>query len=120
MSNFCFVRLPCIAGDSREFKKLRRQLQRNLHNKVDLCVKLGLLQIFHVGRIVKNRRSVISLAWHNGFHVKATNERFATASWRCPQNLSYANFIPLFGRLRQNIAPKSVPHVQHDYFSSFN
>ena len=21
---------------------------------------------------------------------------------------------------RQNIAPKSVPHVQHDYFSSFN
>jgi len=25
-----------------------------------------------------------------------------------------------FGRLRQNIAPKSVPHMQHDYFSSFN
>ena len=24
------------------------------------------------------------------------------------------------GRLRQNIAPKSVLHVQHDYFSSFN
>ena len=22
--------------------------------------------------------------------------------------------------LRQNIAPKSVPHVQHDYFSSFS
>ena len=26
----------------------------------------------------------------------------------------------LFGRLRQKIAPKSVPHVQHDYFSSIN
>ena len=24
-----------------------------------------------------------------------------------------------FGRLRQNIAPKSVPHVQHDDISSF-
>ena len=72
MSNFCllFVCLPCIARDSREFKKLRRQLQRKLHIKVDLCVKLGLLQIFHVGRIVKDRRSVISLAWHNGFSCK--------------------------------------------------
>ena len=30
------------------------------------------------------------------------------------------NFMSSFGRLRQNIAPKSVPHVQHDYLSSFN
>ena len=30
------------------------------------------------------------------------------------------NFTSSFGRLRQNTAPKSVPHVQHDYFSSFN
>ena len=26
----------------------------------------------------------------------------------------------LFGRLRQRIPLKCVPHVQHDYFSSFN
>ena len=36
------------------------------------------------------------------------------------QNLKYENFTSSFGRLRQNIAPKSVPHVQHDYFYSFN
>ena len=39
---------------------------------------------------------------------------------RSPQNLKYENFTPLFGGLRQQIAPKSVPHVQHDYFSLFN
>ena len=35
-------------------------------------------------------------------------------------NSPYENFTLPFGRLRQNIAPKSVPHVQHDYSFSFN
>ena len=56
----------------------------------------------------------------NGFHVKAKNERFTAVSSRCRQNLKYENFTSSFGRLRQNTAPKRVPHVQHDYFSSFN
>ena len=56
----------------------------------------------------------------NGFHVKAKNERFNAASSRCRQNLKYENFTGPFGRPRQNMVPKSVPHVQHDYFSSFN
>ena len=30
------------------------------------------------------------------------------------------NFTLSFGRLRQIIVLKCVPHVQHDYFSSFN
>ena len=55
----------------------------------------------------------------NGFHVKAKSERFTAATPRCRQNLKYENFKSSC-RLRQNIAPKSVPHVQHDYFSSFN
>ena len=46
-----------------------------------------------------------------GFHVKAKNERFTTASSRCRQNLTYENFTSLFGRLRPKIAPKSVPRV---------
>ena len=50
----------------------------------------------------------------------AENERFIAAGSRCRQNLKYENFTPLFGRLRQKIPLKSVPHVQHDYFSSFN
>ena len=56
----------------------------------------------------------------NGFHAKAKNERLATASSRCRQNLKNENFVSSCGRLRQKIAPKSVPHVQHDYFSPFN
>ena len=56
----------------------------------------------------------------NGFRVKAKKKRVTAASSRCRQNLKYENFPSSFGRLRQNIAPKSVPHVQHDYFSSFN
>ena len=56
----------------------------------------------------------------SGFHVKEKNERFTAAVSRCRQNLKYEHFTSSFGRLRQKVAPKSVPHVQHDYFSSFN
>ena len=55
----------------------------------------------------------------NDFHVKAKNERFTAASSRCRHNLK-SSLTSSFSRLRQNIAPKSVPHVLHDYFSSFN
>ena len=52
----------------------------------------------------------------NGIHAKAENERFSAAGSRCRQNLKLENFTSSFGRLRQNFAPKGVPHVQHDYF----
>ena len=35
-------------------------------------------------------------------------------------NLKFGNFILSFGRLRQRIQLKCVPHMQHDYSSSFN
>ena len=101
---------------NREFKKLRRQVQGKRHNKIELCAKLSLLRLFHVDHVVQNRRSALSLAWHEWFH----NERFTTASSRCRHNLKYENFTSSFARLPQNIAPKSVLHVQHDYLSSFN
>ena len=57
----------------------------------------------------------------NGFHVKAKSERFTAESSRCRQNSNTEiSRHRLIGRLRQNVALKSVPHVQHDYFSSFN
>ena len=34
--------------------------------------------------------------------------------------VKFGNFTMSFGRLRQRIPLKSVPHVQHDYFSPFN
>ena len=48
----------------RAFKKLRRQLPRKRHIKIELCVKLSLLRLFHVHRVVENRRIALSLAWH--------------------------------------------------------
>ena len=51
----------------REFKKLRRQLQRKRHIKIELCVKLSLLRLFRVDHVVQNRRTALSLAWHEWF-----------------------------------------------------
>ena len=121
----CISRHICISGvlgslRNREFKKLRRQLQRKRRIKIELCVQLRLLRLFHVDHVVQNTRTALSLAGTNGFYEKAKSERFTAASFRCRQKLKYENFTSSFSRLRQNIAPKSVPHVQHDYFSSFN
>ena len=35
-----------------------------------------------------------------GFQVKAKNERFSAASWRCRHNLKNQNFTSSFGRFR--------------------
>ena len=56
------------------------------------------------------------LLGENGFHVKAKNGRFTAAALCSRHNLKHENFTLLFGRLRQKIAAKSVPHMQHDYF----
>ena len=61
--------LPYWPGD-REFKKLRRQLQRKRHIKIELCVKWSIFRLFYVGHIVQNRRSALSLAWHEWFSCK--------------------------------------------------
>ena len=113
-SSSCLRKLP-----GREFKKLRRQLRGNV--KIENWIKIEvscdysmLITLYKIGGVH------FRLLGTNGFHVKAKNERFTAASSRCLQNLKYENFMSSFGRLRHNIAAKSVPHVQHDYFSSFN
>ena len=55
---------------NREFKKLRRQLQGKRHIKIELCVKLSLLRLFHVDHVVQNRWSALSLDWHKWFSCK--------------------------------------------------
>ena len=77
-------------------------------------VTLKLVRLYKIGGVH------FCLLGTNGFHVKAKNERFTAASSRCRQNLKYENFTSSLGRLRENIAPNIVPHVEHDYFSSFN
>ena len=54
----------------REFKKLRRQLQRKRLIKIELCVKLTLLRLFHVDHVVQNTRIALSLAWYERFSCK--------------------------------------------------
>ena len=56
---------------SRELKKLRRQLQGKRLIKIELCVELSLLRLFHVDH-VQNRRSAVSLAW---FSCKGKEEK---------------------------------------------
>ena len=56
----------------------------------------------------------------NSYHVKLENERFTAARSGFRQNFKYENSRSSFDRLRQKFAPKSVPHMQHDYFSSFS
>ena len=104
----------------REFKKLRRQLQRKRHNQIELTLRLVFCDYSLLVTLYKIREVQFRLLGTNGFHAKAQNERFTAAGSRCRQNLKYENFTSSFGRLRQTFAPKSVPHVQHDYFSSFN
>ena len=56
----------------RELEKLRRQLQGKRLIKIELCVKLSLLRLFHVDQ---NRRSALSLAWHEWFSCKGKEEK---------------------------------------------
>ena len=64
----CF---PCwiyrVMAGNGEFKKLRRLLQRKRHIKIEFCVRLSVLRLLQVDHVARNRRSVISLSWHEWF-----------------------------------------------------
>ena len=98
--------------------KLIRLLQRKCHIKRELC--LSVLRLFQFGHFEKISEVHFRLLGRNGFHEKAENERFTAAVSHCHQNLKNENFTSSFGRLPQKIAPESVPHAQHDYFSSLD
>ena len=101
-----------------------RSYDGNCNENVTLKLNFALSSVFcdcsMLVTLYKIGGLLFRLLGTNGFHVKAKNESFTPASSRWRQNLTYENFKSSFGRLRQNIAPKSVPHVQHDFFSSFN
>ena len=56
----------------------------------------------------------------NGLRVKTENDWFIVICSRCRKNLKFGDFTLLFCGVRQKNARKSVMHVQHVYFSSFN
>ena len=42
-------------------------MHRKRHIKVVLCAGLSVLRLFHVGHVVQNRGSELSLAWNEWF-----------------------------------------------------
>ena len=92
-----------------------RSYDGNCNENVALKLNLvfsGYSMLYKIG-VVQNRRGALSLAWDECFffHVNTKNERLTSRSSSCHENLKYENFKSSFGRLRQNIAAKSVPHV---------
>ena len=106
-----FLRLSSTLILIRSLRSCNDCCNENITSKYS-C-RLSVSQIFHVGHVVKCVRNVLSLIGANVFHVKAENERLTAAGSRCRQNLKPELFT------FRKIALKCVPHVQHDYFSSF-
>ena len=106
-----------LTVDNREFKKLRRLLQRKRHFKVELWVRLTFLRLFQVGHFVTNKRGARSFAWHEWFSCKGKD---LLLRYRVVVKTSIISRTSTLGRLSKKIASKSESYVQHDYFSSFN
>ena len=53
-----------------EFKKRRRLLQPKRDIKIELCPRLSVWRLLHVGQVVPSRQSVLSLACHEWFSCK--------------------------------------------------
>ena len=78
MVNTTIYVFPRVHGNefsNREFKKLRRQLQRKRHIEIELCVKLSLLRLFHVDHVVQNTRIALSLAWYERSSCKGKERK---------------------------------------------
>ena len=104
---------------NREFKKLRRLLQRNDHFKMELYVRLNVLRLFHVGHVVQNRRSALSLACHEWFSWKGKEWKVYCCGLALSSEPQKWKFHVVIWQTTSKIAPKSVLHLQHDYFFSF-
>ena len=107
--------LLALLVNIREFKKLRRLLQRKRHIKIELCFLLSVLRLFHVCHAIRNRRSALLFAWLEWYLCQGREWKI----YRCGLALSSEPQIwKIHGVLWQTtskIAPKIVPHAQHDF-----
>ena len=72
--------LDVIAVQNRSVitKKLRRLLQLRHPFKIQLCDRLSVLRLLHVGDVEhRNGQSALTLIGTNGFNLRAANERFS-------------------------------------------
>ena len=91
----------------RELKKLRRQLQGNVSLQLNFGVELSLLRLFHVHHVVQNRRSALSLAWHEWFSCKGKEEKIYCCELPSSTEPQIWKFLVVVWQIRQNIAPKA-------------
>ena len=72
----------------RNFEHRSHQIVRSLRSyygccskniKLELCVSLSVLGLFHVCHVIRNSRSTLLLAWHEWISCKSKNERFTAA-----------------------------------------
>jgi len=106
-----FVVNRAFLNHTREFQQPRWLRQVKRHSKINICF---LLAVYLVDKLLYRwtDRSAVEL--------NLEDERFIVGCSWCRENLNFGNFTLSFGRLRHRIVLKCVPHVQHDYFSSFN
>ena len=97
-----------FANHFEEIGNLRQLLQRKRHIKMELCVGLSSLRLCYVGNVVQNRRSALSLAWHEWFSYCGLALSSEPQRWK---------FHVVICQTTSKIAPK---RVQHGYFSAFN
>ena len=107
-SSYCLLKLP---------KELRRLLQRKRHIKMELCVGLCGLGLCYVGNVLQNRRGTLSLAWHEWFSCKGKERKIYCCELPLSSEPQKLKFHVVIWQTTSKIAPKSVAHVQHDYFS---
>ena len=101
--------------------RLRRLLQRKSHIKTELCVRLSALRLFHVAHVVENMRSALSFQLARMLSMQRQRIKYL---------LLWAGVVVRNSKIKlsrrhladyeKKITPKSVPHVQNDYFTSFN
>ena len=96
-------------------------MQGKRHIKTELWVRLNVLRLFHVGHVAQSRRSKLSHAWHEWFSCKGKEWKIYYRGLVLSSELQKWKFhFFLFQTVTGKIAPKSGPHVQHDYLSLFN
>ena len=77
------------------------------------------MRLFQVGHVVQTRRGVLSLAWDEWFSTKGRARMRDFLLWaRVVVRTSSMKILGLrLADYEKQIVPKSVLHVQHDYFS---
>ena len=107
---------------NREFKRLRRQLRRKRHIKIELCVKLSLLRLFHVHHVLQNTRSALSLAWHEWFSCKGKERENYCCELALSSEPQKRKFQVVIWQTTSKHCTKkrAALAAPHDYFSSFN